>query len=284
METKARFDKRDGELRVLLALARHVARTDDLHFGYWDNGLAVQLCNLPLAQERHSQLILDRIPKAVRTVLDVGCGAGRMAARLLARGYEVEGVTPSALLAAEARKLLGGGFRIHECRFEELNIDQRYDLVLFSESFHYMQMEAGLDKSVRCTREGGHILICDIFRRDAQGDSPLNGGPQLARFRELTSAQPLQLCEDLDITHETAPTLDLADDILTKVICPTWEIFLERLQTKQPVLFWFCRHLLRRKIERFEWRYLRGAFSASNFERYKSYRLMLFRRTSGHPA
>lgn len=282
--TTPKFDKREAELRVLLALARHVVRSDDLHFGYWPDDLPVALCNLPRAQEHHSELILGHIPKGTRRVLDVGCGAGRMAARLVARGHSVEGVTPSALLAAETRKLMHEGFCVHECRFEDLAVEKQYDLLLFSESFQYLQVEAALEKSVRLLPEGGHLLICDFFRKDAVGDSPLNGGPSLAQFRALAAARPLELCSDLDITKETAPTLDLADEILTRVVSPTWEILLESMRAKQPALFWVLRRVLRKKIERFEWRYLRGAFTAANFERYKSYRLLLFRKTAARGA
>lgn len=283
MKDGAKFQKREAELAVMLALARYLVGSDDLHFGFWDNGLAVKLFNLPRAQERYSEFVLDHIPSGVQTVLDVGCGAGRMAARLVARGYRVEGVTPSPLLAGETRKLLGDGFRVHECRFEELSVEEQYDVVYFGESFTYMQTEAALEKSVRCIREGGYLVICDFFRTEALGDSPLNGGPRLTRFRELAAAQPLELCEDIDITKETAPTLDLADELITNVASPTWQILMEGLQAKRPAISWIGRRLMGKKIERFEKRYLRGAWSGSNFERYKSYRLMVFRRTDNPP-
>ena len=78
------------------------------------------------------------IPPGVRSILDVGCGAGNTAHKLLDRGYEVDCVSPNAWLTTEARRLLGTRARVFESKFENLTLDRTYDLILFSESFLFM--------------------------------------------------------------------------------------------------------------------------------------------------
>ena len=51
-------------------------------------------------------------PLAGKKALDVGCGAGGVATELLARGYRVEGVSPSPLLTEAAHKQAGDDFKI----------------------------------------------------------------------------------------------------------------------------------------------------------------------------
>src|SRR2546421_8192289 len=69
---------------------RHFIGTSDLHYGYWPEGLAPELRNLAHAQECYSIFLLDHIPMNARRVLDVGCGAGSIAAKLIRRGHEVD--------------------------------------------------------------------------------------------------------------------------------------------------------------------------------------------------
>lgn len=279
MESPKPFDKREAELKIILALAEHLIGTVDLHFGYWPPGLEVSLRNVPEAQANHSALLISRVPSGTRTILDVGCGVGKMATRLIALGYAVEGVTPSEYLAQRTRESLGEALPLHVCRFEDLKTLQRYDLLLFSESFQYVQMEPGLSRCAELIRPGGHLLICDLFRTDVPGDGPLSGGPRLSHFFELVSRHPFTLVEDLDITEATAPTMELADRLLTHVAEPSYHVLLDGAAARKPLLTRVLRWTLRRPLERVEWRYFKGGFSADTFKSQKTYRLLLYRRT-----
>ena len=48
-------------------------------------------------------------------VLDIGCGVGKMASRLIELDYRVDGVSPSSFLTNHARQLVGEEFHIFEC-------------------------------------------------------------------------------------------------------------------------------------------------------------------------
>ncbi|NDZ99780.1 methyltransferase domain-containing protein, partial [Streptomyces sp. SID10116] len=45
--------------------------------------------------DHYHPLLLRNLPPGGRTALDVGCGTGRFARRLAARGYEVDALDPS---------------------------------------------------------------------------------------------------------------------------------------------------------------------------------------------
>jgi len=276
---KVRFDKREEDLKFFLLVGKQLLRIDDLHYGLWPDDLEVTFANLGQAQENHSQLMISNIPEGTRSILDVGCGAGALAKRLVGLGYEVEGVTPSAVLAAEGRKLLDNNLRIFESRIEDLEIERQYDVVLFSESFQYVEMEKALAKCLALLNPGGHLLICDFFRKDVEGDSPFNSGPRLSRFREIVSELPLDLLEDIDITSESAPTMDLADDVLRNFFSPALDLVFHNLSGHFPRLGRFVTWRLQKWKAKVKWRYFNGAQSGANFEKHKSYRLMLFKKT-----
>ena len=141
----------------------------DLHYGYWTDDLELTPQNMPQAQARYTDELMADIPADVRSILDVGCGAGNTAHKLLERGYQVDCVSPNAWLTTEARRVLGSRARVFESKFEQLTLDRTYDLILFSESFLFMKAEQALAKAESALRPGGYILISDIFKLPADG-------------------------------------------------------------------------------------------------------------------
>ncbi|MBC8104384.1 MAG: methyltransferase domain-containing protein [Cytophagales bacterium] len=257
--------------------ARYLFGTDHLHYGYWPAGLPVEPGNLRRAQENYTDLLVSYIPAGVRTILDVGMGTGALAQRLLGEGYEVDCVSPSPYLTERARTLLGQGPCIFECRYEELQTERRYDLILFSESFQYIDLPHTLSVSDAHLREGGHLLICDFFRKDTPDRGPFGGGHPLAEFRRQVAQYPLlQPIADVDITRETAPNLDLTADLVTQLIAPARDRVFHWAATSYPLLSRALRGAFRRPLERAEAKYLSGQRSGANFQVYKSYRLLLF--------
>jgi SAM-dependent methyltransferase len=66
-------------------------------------------------------------PDGVRTVLDVCCGTGLMAAELIALGYHLTGVDASAAMLERARRLLGPDVALHRQALPDLAIDGVFD-------------------------------------------------------------------------------------------------------------------------------------------------------------
>jgi len=269
---------RDIGLEIASICSQYFLKSPHLHYGYWPGNLKVDIDNLRTAQEHYAKFLVSHIPDGIKRILDVGCGSGQIARMLVEMGYQVDCVSPSTYLSKQARQLLGGNSRIFECLYEELQTDNRYDLILFSESFQYIRPEEAIKKTFSLLNEGGYILICDFFKRDTPGSSPLPGGHPLSKFYDVVSGYPLDLVKDLDITEQTAPTLDLVNDMLNEVVKPTVELGQQLLDDRLPVVSKCLRFLYRKKINRINKKYFSGVKTAENFKKFKSYRLLLYRK------
>jgi SAM-dependent methyltransferase len=266
-------------LALGLIFGRFFLDMQDLHYGYWPPDLPRVPQNLSVAQAAYTDLLMSHIPRGARSVLDVGCGAGNTARKLLERGYRVDGVSPNSFLTAVARQVLGDRATIFETKFQDLVTDRRYDVVLFSESLLFIPLEQALTKALLLLNSGGHILITDIFRVPAEGKSPIGGGHELPKFRETVSRYPLVQVEDVDMTAGIAPTFDIVNRATLEVIEPAYRLILDRITLKYPLALRLLRWWFRRKIERYEQKHFSGRRDGANFMKYKSYRLLLFQRT-----
>ena len=130
-------------------------------------------------------------------ILDVGCGTGEIASKLVDMGYHVDCVSPSPFLSKQARELLGNTSHVFECPYEELQTANRYDLIFFSESFQYIDPEEALKKTLAFLNQGGYVLICDIFRKETPGENTLPGGHPLTVFYNIVSEY--RILENLSI-------------------------------------------------------------------------------------
>ncbi|HXF96338.1 MAG TPA: methyltransferase domain-containing protein [Gemmatimonadales bacterium] len=258
-------------------LGRHLLGMEDLHYGFWTDGLPVEIRNLSRAQAAYTEFLVSHIPDGVRAILDVGCGSGNTAKQLLGRGYRVDAVSPNPFLTRVAREALGERATVFEGKFEELETDRRYDLLLFSESFLFIQPDRALAQAERLLNPGGYLLITDIFRMPAEGRSPIGGGHQLPAFRELMTRSRFELLEDLDLTARIAPTFDLLDRAYREAIRPAYDLLVARFWAAHPWVMRAVRWLWRRKLARLEEKHFSGRRDGANFARYKSYRLFLFR-------
>ena len=279
----SKVDSKEVGLVAGLNLFHFFLGSRDLHYGLWQDDLEVCIQNLPRAQKRYSDFLLSHIPEGVERVLDVGCGAGGVATELLARGYHVEGVSPSPLLSEAARKQAGADFRIHQGRFEDVSFgdDEKFDLVLFSESFQYIDLDTVLLDAQQRLKPGGYVLICDFFKTNEPGKSVIGGGHPIDKFRAALDASGLELLEDKDITRETAPNLDIVDQMGRELLLPTFRLIGYAFGSNHPWLAKILRWKYDKKIRKIHRKYLSGERNAESFARYKVYRLLLLRKAAG---
>lgn len=97
-------------------------------------------------------------------VLDIGCGGGAIAARLVERGLTVTGLDPSPDQVARARALLPGA-TIHQVGAEALPADiGRFEAAIIVNALHHIPaglMRQTLENALSVLEPGGHLIICE---------------------------------------------------------------------------------------------------------------------------
>ncbi|MFI6877426.1 class I SAM-dependent methyltransferase [Streptomyces sp. NPDC050400] len=147
--------------------------------------------------DHYHALLLRRLPRHGRTALDVGCGTGRFARRLVAHGYRVDALDPDpgTLAVAEAS---GGGprYRLGDAARSALPA-ARYDVITCLASLHHMPF--GTVTRLRdALAPGGRLLVLGCYAGITPWDivaSPANAVARVTvhladRARGLTAPPP----------------------------------------------------------------------------------------------
>ena len=115
--------------------------------------------------ETLGRAVLDRLPlEGSETVLDAGCGSGRVTAALLERLPEglVIGVDGDASMIESARERLGGDPRVELIVGDLCKLDlgsTRADAILSTATFHWIPDHALLFRRMRrCLVDGGRLV------------------------------------------------------------------------------------------------------------------------------
>ena len=278
MKNKNKIKSNIIGLDMGLALGRFFLGTEDLHFGYWPDGKKPTAGNFALAQENHSKLIMDAIPDGTKRILDVGSGSGSLALKLLNSGYEVDCIIPSEYLAVAVKEKLGSRGKTHICKLEDFNCQELYDLVIFSESFQYVNMIVSLEKIGKILNHEGHLIICDFFRLDVPERSLMGGGHSWVAFNKAIEMTSFELISDTDITNGTAPTIDFLDQFCQEVLKPVGSMTGEYMLSNYPKLTRILIWKFKRRIEKIKSRYLNGDVNGDSFKKFKTYHLLLYKK------
>ncbi len=105
----------------------------------------------------------DSDPTAVRSVLDLCCGTGLLAAELVARGYRLVGVDSSPAMLARARQRLGPDPLLVQQTLPDLSIDGVFDAAICTfDGFNYLspaELSATCAAVARRLRPGGWLVF-----------------------------------------------------------------------------------------------------------------------------
>jgi len=264
-------------LALGLLVGRFLLGTRDLHYGDWTDDLPLTPQNLAVAQARYTDELMSDIPAGVKTILDVGCGAGNTARKLLDRGYQVACLSPNVWLNGEAQVAVGTRAKVYLSKFEAFELNRKFDLILFSESFLFMKADVALAKAEAMLNPGGYVLICDIFKVPSDTKSPIGGGHDIRHYQALMAASRFQMLKDTDMTAQIAPTFDLLNLAYQQAIIPAYALLRARFEATNPWVMKFVQWKWRKKIVRLEDKHFTGKRTGEHFCRHKTYRRTLYR-------
>lgn len=119
--------------------------------------------------EEWSDQILARLDlKGDESVLDAGCGTGRLTKRLVERlpNGHVIGVDASAAMLAKAREHLGEDADLRQSDLTKLELDVKVDAVYSSAVFHWIQDHEALFRSLHGVMRPGAALEAQCGGQD----------------------------------------------------------------------------------------------------------------------
>lgn len=95
------------------------------------------------------------------TILEVGTGTGKATVPFASRGYTIHCLEPGRNLAAVASKNLHSypNVVIETVKFEDWQLESRFDLVISAQAFHWIPAEIGYPKAAQALKEKGHIAV-----------------------------------------------------------------------------------------------------------------------------
>ena len=124
-------------------------RFDPQTLAFYQDEAPVYTASGPEGASRHLPSFLECLPSAA-SVLELGCGGGRDAQYMIARGFAVDPTDGVPAIAAKASERLGLAVRI--MRFDEFAASEKYDAVVASASLLHVPREGLPDVLARIWR------------------------------------------------------------------------------------------------------------------------------------
>lgn len=198
---------RRGDGRVFPLLVETIGLS--LHYGWFPEGRAEtpSVEALRNGQRRFVDEVLELVPRAAVTLLDVGTGTGDVAAAISTRGHAVTSISPDPDQARWARRHVGPAVELVPVRFEDFPLGRRFDCVLFSESSNYVDLDNLLVRSAELVADGGSLVIAAPFLRGRS--NVFTDLHLLDDFRRRAERSTWTIEWERDATAEVAPTLEL---------------------------------------------------------------------------
>lgn len=265
----------------MLKLYLDLSKTNYLHFGLWKKGDKLTLENFQKAQRRYLDNLIKYIPKGVKTILDVGCGVGGNAVKLASLGYKVTGICPDPYQEQLFKKNTKGKAGFCLTTLENFKTDQKFDLILMSESVQYIPHKEGLKKISTLLKKNGYLLISDYFKKDnAKGVPNLPSFP-IKDYLEDVRRSRFVMIRQQDITKNITPTLVYGNNVYLNYIKPVLSAVLTTLQVHLPPIHWLLNLFFRFRVKGKSVKQIiinnLVPLQKDVFEKYLTYRVMLMR-------
>lgn len=253
-----------------------------MHYGYFPEGSPEELSLQALGEAQHAYFeklveTIGTVPGGVRRILDVGSGTGANARGLIGAGFDVTCVSPSTQMNEMARANLPQGTQVIDSSFEGLATNARYDLCLFAESFHYIELEPALAQVEKYADRG--VVIFDYFRRDAAEKDAQHGkrSTHAAFLEAIARQQRFEVLVDKDVTAAIAPTFMILENLKDERLAPFVRRFRAVLKQRYPLRAKVFEMAFGRSMDKL----VRKSGRSEKFARSHEYRLIAMRRKSG---
>ncbi|MDX1699792.1 MAG: class I SAM-dependent methyltransferase [Melioribacteraceae bacterium] len=260
--------KNDRALRFY----HEVLDLERLNYGMWLEEDEPSLENLKRAQIRYEDYLIENIPKNVESILDVGCGTGIFTKRLLELGYKAEGLSPDINQKKVFTENVDAPF--HHMAFQDLNVEDKFDCLIMSESAQYITMNELFENSLKALKKDGYLMICDYFVIANSSGKMGRSGHKYDDFMEKIKSYRFEIITDTDITNSALKTLDLAKFTVNKVFKAV-DIFTERFRNKHPYVTKVSLWLFRKKIAKMNKQI--QLLDSEEFKKNKSYRFIILK-------
>jgi len=158
--------------------------------------------NAPVATEYTLDFVHRSLPREARSVLEIGCGGGELAAGLGAAGLQVFAVDSDEACVAEAK---ARGVDAVALDWPSA-VERTFDVVLFTRSLHHIHdLDGAIAAAVAALRPGGRVIVED-FRSEGGGARGMAWFTGLVRL--LHSADAFRADFDLDHVLGKTETVD----------------------------------------------------------------------------
>lgn len=115
--------------------------------------------------DHHDSFLLSLVPQEAGSVLDMGCGLGRLTATLANGTREVVGVDLSPEMIARARQNAGDRrhieFVCRDVQSQDFGL-RRFDCVLSAAFLHHIPGDAAVVHMIELLRPGGRLIVHDL--------------------------------------------------------------------------------------------------------------------------
>jgi SAM-dependent methyltransferase len=209
----------------------------------YDDSLPLHVMDHYIA--KRTDFIRDHVP-AGSAVLDVGCGTGVLAERLLREGYDVTGADPFAAMLEHMKARNPGLKTVHapgqDLPFEDDTFDFTYCVAVMHHVADPKDVRDTLVEMCRVTKPGGQVLVWDHNPRNPYWPILMKRVPQDTGAERLIPEQ-----EILDgmaaggATSVEAKPLGLMPDFTPQFLTGAVAA-IERVVERTPVLNRFCAH------------------------------------------
>ena len=264
---------------IALKLAQKLLNLEYLHYGYFENGLKPSIDNLPKAQAAFTQKVIKELPNKINKILDLGCGTGGVASQLISKKYTVTCVDPDPFMVQTTLKRTNYKVNGKVGLYENLtDIPKRFfDLIMMCESCQYIEPITGWAKHKELTVDNGYVMAIDFFKiRKLDHKYLSRSGHDLENFIEIAKKNNFKLIKKINITKQTAPTMELYQNLIKEKVFPVFESVFAFMERAIPLIYKIFRFFLRNKVE-----YLKLKYSNQDskiFSKYKQYYILLFQK------